>query len=109
MCVHGSGGRRSEENYSHFAVQKLFVSINDVLLLLHDSVELRRRSRDRSACSRPAKDIQALSKQAQTVLYSVLLLKSLNLTLADRVNSNSGASVAAAEKDTVCPADPPSK
>lgn len=105
MCVHGSG----EENYSCFAVEKLFVSISDVLLLRRGSMELRRRSRDRRACSRPAIDIQALSKQAQTVLYSVLLLKSLNLTRADRANSNSGASVAAAEKDAVCPSDPPSK
>lgn len=55
-------------------------------------------------------DIEALSKQPQTVFYSVLLLKSLNLTqAADRVNSNCGASVATAERDAVCPADPPSK
>lgn len=94
MRVHGSGGRRSEENESCFAAEKLLVSINDVLLLRHGSMELRRRSGDRSARSRPAIDIQALSKQAQTVLYSVPLLKSLNLTQADRVNSNSGAGAA---------------
>lgn len=60
---------------SRFALEKLFVFINDELLLLHGSMELRRRSSDSSAWSRPAIDIQALSKQAQTVFHSVFAVE----------------------------------
>lgn len=62
-------------------------------------MQLRRPSSDRS-------DYRYLKTGRDCFL---LLPRSLNLTQADRVDSNSGASVAAAERDAVCPADPPSK
>lgn len=35
MCEHGSGGKKSEENLSRFALEKLFVLTHDELVLLH--------------------------------------------------------------------------